>query len=260
MPSAPSGSRDRSRLRRMLADEWLLTLAGAVLALAVLVAVVVVPYLDQSRRIVVEAPQPSPLQSVSLVEINPGQRACEDEIGLLPGRQVAEMRVGTYGKPVAPLLVELVAPGYRERILVPPSYVDNGPIEVPVGGSQKPVQGRVCVTNRGRSMVALYASADRTKSRSSTTVGGRLWPANFDLTFYAAAKHSLLERAGPTVKRLRLFHAHVGIGLLWLLALLFVIGVPLATLTSIGVADHDSARRARPVSGRNGRAARRTAR
>lgn len=241
-------------------SERTLTLAGGAIALVALFAFLVVPYLDQRRRIAVEVPQPAPLTSVSLVEIPPGKQACADQIGLLPGRQVAEMRVGTYGKPAAPLVLELTAPGYREQVPVPPTYVNNGLIDVPVGGSPKVLEGRVCVTNRGHGKIALYASADRTKSRSTTTVGGRLWPSNFDLAFYATGRHSLLDRAGSILGRLRIFHVHLGIGLLWLLAVLFVFGLPIATLAACGLAAYDSSRRTRPVKGRNGRATTRTAR
>jgi hypothetical protein len=146
------------------------------------------------------------------------------------------MKVGTFGKPPSPLLLELAAPGYRERIPVAPTYVDNSLLDVPVSGSPKVLEGRVCVTNRGRNKVALYAAADRTKSRSTTTVDGRLWPSNFDLAFYAAGTHSLIDRMGAILRRLRVFHAHVGLWLLWLLCVLFVVGLPLASVAAVVVA------------------------
>ncbi len=237
----PSGIGLRSRMSSASARargrwDWALTAAGATAVLVVLLAALVIPYLDQGRRIATEVPQPAPLFSVSLVEIPGGQQACTDEIGLLPGRQVAEMRIGTYGKAPSPLLMTFVAPGYRESVSVPPTYVNNGLLDVPFSGPAKVLQGSVCVTNHGNhghTPVALYASADRTKSRSTTTVDGRLWPANFDLAFYAAKPRSLLEDAGTIMRRLRLFHAHVGLGLLWALAVLFAIGVPLAALAAL---------------------------
>jgi hypothetical protein len=216
--------------------------AGAVVVLAVLLATLIMPYLDERRRIATEIPQPAPLFAVSLVELAANQQACADEIGLLPGRQVAEMRVGTYGKRATPLLFTLAAAGYRERIPVPPTYADNALLDVSVSGPAKVLEGTACVTNRGHYPIALYASADRTKSRSSTTVNGRPWPANLDLAFYAARTHSLLDQARAIIRRLRIFHAHVGVVALWLLAILFVIGVPLASITAVAL----SARRSPP--------------
>ncbi len=221
-------------------SEWALVVAGAAIVLIVLLATLVLPYLEEDRRVATEVPQPAPLFSVSLVEMLAGQQACMDEIGLLPGRQVAEMRIGTYGKPAVPLLLTLSAAGYRQTVSVPPTYVNNGLLDVPFTGPAGPVEGSVCVTNEGHVPVALYASADRTKSRSTTTVGTGLWPANFDLAFYAAKRQSLLDQAATIMRRLRVFHAHVGLGLLWFLAVLFVIGVPLAAVEAVASASRTS--------------------
>jgi len=227
------------------ASERVLVAAGATIVLLVLLVTLILPYLDQNRRIATEVPQPAPLFSVSLVEMLAGQQACSDEIGLLPGRQVAELRIGTYGKPAVPLVMTLVAPGYRETVPVAPTYVNNGLFDVPFRGPPKVLEGSVCVTNQGHEPVALYASADRTKSRSTTIVAGGLWPSNFDLAFYAAKRQSLLDQAATTMRRLRLFHAHLGLGLLWTLAVLFVIGVPVASVAAVAAA----AGRTRPHGG-----------
>jgi hypothetical protein len=219
--------------RALAARPAVLTLAGALVLFAVLVPTLIAPYLDESRRTLVEVPQPAPLFSVSLVELLPHEQGCADEIGLLPGKQVAEMRIGTYGKPASPLLVTLTAPGYREAVPVAPTYADNGLLDVPFSGPAKVLEGSFCVANRGRFPVALYASADRTKSRSTTTVDGHLWPSNFDLAFYSAKRRSLLDILPAIVRRLRLFHAHVGLGLLWVLLVLMVIGVPAAVIAVV---------------------------
>jgi hypothetical protein len=226
--------------------DWALTVAGATVVLVVLLATLMLPYLSQDRRIATEVPQPAPLFSVSLVELLPGKQGCADQIGLLPGRQEAEMRIGTYGKPASPLLVTLIAAGFRESVPVAPTYADNSLLDVPLSGPTRVLEGSVCVTNHGHTPVALYASADRTKSRSTTTVDGRLWPSNFDLAFYAAHRRSLLDQAGTIMRRLRLFHAHVGLGLLWLLAVLFTIGVPLASVSVVAGVGRTRARRASP--------------
>lgn len=235
MPSA--GGRPNRRflaaVRALAGRASLLTALGAGAVLIVLLLALILPPLQQSRRIATEVPQPPPLTSVALVEIPGGQQACMDEIGLLPGRQVAEMRIGTYGRAPSPLLFALTASGYSETVSVPPRYVDNGLLDVAFDGPAKVLEGTVCVTNQGRTPVALYAAAERSESRSTTTVDGRLWPANFDLAFYVAKPRSLLADAATIMRRLRLFHAHVGLGLLWALAILFAIGVPLAAVAAL---------------------------
>ena len=46
------------------------------------------------------------------------------------------------------------------------------------------------------------------------------------------------------MRRLRLFHAHVGLPLLWLLAVLFAIGVPLASIALVAGIPRSRSRRA----------------
>jgi hypothetical protein len=235
-------------LRSATRSERALTLFGAAVVAVVLCVTLVLPYLETQHRIATEVPQPYPLVETSLVELQPRQQGCADEIGLLPGLQVAQMRIGTFGKPPAPLELRLIAPGYREDVAVPAaSYHDNGLLEVPFRGPVRPLDGNVCVANHGHVRVALYAAAETAKSRSTTVVGGRLWPSNFDLAFYATRRENLIEAKGAILRRALLFHAHVGINVLRLLVLLLVVGVPLATVAAVAL----PARRT-PNAGRSG--------
>ena len=216
--------------------DWLFVAAGGAIVLVVLALTLALPYLQEKHRIATAVPQPYPLFAVALVELHPGQRACSDEVDLLPGRQDAEIRVGTFGKPPQPLLMTLTGAGYATSVGEPASYVDNSLIDFAFNGPARPLIGSVCVTNRGTRKIALYASADRTKSRSTTTVGGRVSDANFDLAFYSPRPRSLLERMGDILRQVKLFHANVAVWLLWVLLALFVAGVPLAALAAVSLA------------------------
>ena len=212
--------------------ERVAALVGAVTVLVVLLLVLVLPFLTRERRIVAEVPQPAALFSVGLVEMLPGQQACMDQLGLLPGRQLAQLRVGTYGKPASPLAVSLKGSGYSTQSTVAPTYVDNATITVAFTGPSRVVQGVFCVKNAGRHPVALYGAADRTKSRSVTAVNNVPVPANFELTFYAADRDSLIARTREILDRVQLFHAHIVSWLVWPLALLLLLGVPLAAIVT----------------------------
>jgi hypothetical protein len=223
-----------SALRSAARSERVLALAGAAVAAVALLFTVALPYVKTKQRVAVEVPQPYPLFETSLVELSPRQHGCADEIGLLPGLQVAEMRIGTYGKPTAPLALTLTGAGYREDVPVPAdAYHDNGLLGVTFKGPPRPLAGTVCLINRGHVRVAAYAAAEISKSRSTTLVDGKLWPSNFDLAFYGMRPESLAEAKGAILKRALLFHAHVGINLLRLLVVLFAFGVPLACLAAI---------------------------
>lgn len=225
-----------SALRSAGRSERALAIAGAAVVAVVLLVTVALPYVKTKHLIALEVPQPYPLLETSLVELSPRQQGCADEIGLLPGLQTAEMRIGTFGKRPAPLELTLSAPGYREEVSVPAgTYKDNGFIHVPFRGPPQPLDGSVCLINQGHVRVAAYAAAEISKSRSTTLVSGKLWPSNFDLAFYARRPESLIEAKGAILKRALLFHAHVGINLLRLLVVLFVFGVPLASLAAITI-------------------------
>jgi hypothetical protein len=208
-------------------------LVGAVTVLVVLLLVLVLPFLTHNRQIVTEVPQPAPLFSVGLVEMLPRQQACMDELGLLPGRQVAQLRIGTFAKPPSRLIISLTGSGYQTQTTVPPTYVDNATITAPFTGPPHAVQGVFCVANVGRYPVALYGASDRTKSRSTTRVNGVAVPANFNLTFFAARKDNLIGRASEILQRVALFHAGLVSWLVWPLALLFLVGVPLVVIVTV---------------------------
>jgi hypothetical protein len=208
-------------------------LVGAVTVLVVLLFVLVLPFLTHNRQIVTEVPQPAPLFSVGLVEMLPRQQACMDQLGLLPGRQVAQLRVGTYGKPPSLLRITLSGSGYRALASVPPSYVDNGTVSAPFTGPSRVEQGVFCITNAGRYPVAVYGAADRTKSRSTTRVDGVDVPANMMLTFFAADRDSLIGRSPEILKRVGLFHPSLVKRLVWPLAVLFLLGVPLVAIVTV---------------------------
>ena len=104
---------------------------------------------------------------------------------------------------------------------------------MPVRAPEAAVLTTVCIRNEGRRTIALNASNDRTRSRSTTTVDGQRVAGNFVLVFAERRPASLLEHVPVMLRRMTAFRP-VGEWLLWPLAILFVLGVPAGVLAAYG--------------------------
>jgi hypothetical protein len=203
---------------------------GTITAVACLLiggALWVVPWLTRSREMPAAVPSPAALFSIELVELGPGRTACSQNVALDPRGSRARLQVGTFGRPGEPLRLTLDGAAYRSASTIRGGYADGS---VVVASLRPPAQAtlvRACVENLGTRRVALLASADRTRSRSITSVEGRGTGKSAWLSFYEANRHSLLERSSPTIERMTIFRPGiVGPWLLWPLAALVLVGIP----------------------------------
>ena len=104
---------------------------------------------------------------------------------------------------------------------------------------------RVCFASRGAPEIGLLASSDRTRSRSIAFIDGKSTKKSIWFTFAEPAPRAILERLPATVGRMTVFRpAYVGRVLLWGLAILFVIGVPIAVVWAYARALRDDERSA----------------
>jgi hypothetical protein len=203
-------------------------LFGGLLVLALGFAVLVVPFLVRDRAMLATTPQPPAPTALALVELRSGQRACLDKAVMDERSDRAQITVGTYGRTASPLELTISGPGVHEAARIPPSYRDNSTLTIPVQPPDKAVVTTICVRNAGDRKLALYGGADRT-SRSTTRVDGKPIPANFTVLFAEARRHTLLERLPLAVERMQAFRPDAP-WLAWLVAVLFVIGMPLAVV------------------------------
>ena len=115
------------------------------------------------------------------------------------------------------------------------------PIPAPPGD----VPVRVCFASRGAPEIGLFASSDRTRSRSIAFIDGESTKKSIWFTFAEPAPRAILERLPATVGRITVFRpAYVGRVLLWGLAILFLIGVPIAVVWAYARALRDDERSA----------------
>jgi hypothetical protein len=198
-----------------------------------------VPYLTGKRDYVAVTPQPDPLFAVSLIPLRGGQIACMDDAVLDPRSEEARFKVGTYFRPPVPLELTIAGRAYTEHVEIPADYRDSQPIRVPIEPPARETAVSICIRNRGDRRVALYASADRTNSRSQVLVDGRPVGPDFGIVFYESEPASILERLPTSLERAALFRGPLTSDVLWILVLLFAFGTPLGVLLALALSLRD---------------------
>lgn len=202
---------------------------GPIAAVAVLLAFALaggIPFLAKERDYPASIPQASPLFFTSVVELRRGAEACVPDAVMEEHSEEIRFRVGTIRRPGEPLLVRITGPGYSQRLEVERGYPDNLLHALPVEPPPRAIPVRICIRNLGRHQMDLYGAADRTRSRSATSVDGRAAP-NMVVGFWEREERSILERFPETIERMTVLRAGViGEWLLWPLTALFVLGLP----------------------------------
>ena len=189
-----------------------------------------IPYLTVKRDYVAVTPQPDPLFEQATIPLPAGESACMDRAVVDPRSEQARLRVGTYGRAAVPLELVVRAGGYRASVPIAASYADSQLLKVPVKPPARAVEVTICVRNVGRRRVALYASSDRTNSRSVVRVDGRAVPQDFTIAFFERRPVSILRRLPDSLQRASAFRPVISPLILWPLLIVFTVGVPLAVL------------------------------
>jgi hypothetical protein len=223
------------------------TLLGALAgALVLLVGAVAIgrPYLTKKRDYPASIPQPPSVVAIELVRMKPGQSACLHDAVMDTHSERALFQVETYGKPTVPLRFALTGDGYRATVNVPASaYKDEGILNLPVPAPDRDVFVRACVTNAGKRPAALFATTAAEPGPVVATLDGEPVGTNPWLAFYEAKRTSIADRLTTIVSRMAIFRPpFIGGWLLWPLAALFVLGVPIVVLLAYARAlDDDEA-------------------
>jgi len=206
------------------------------------------PYLTRKRQATAGVPTPfvSPKgQEIArgpvlhAFRVPPGQQACMDSITIEPSSrttkfQLRPAQLTEHGGP--PVELVLSAPGYREISQLPGGYL-GGSETVSVTPPQRAVVGSACFVNRGHSTVVLEGiTQPQTVFRAATTIGGRPVSGEIALTFLGR-KRSLLARLGEVFGHVSVLTDRlIPTWLVWLLAFLITLGVPLGVLTALYLA------------------------
>lgn len=198
-------------------------------ALVLGAAVWVVPWALEDRAGFAAVPSPRALEAIADVPVPAGERACAPDVGLDEKAVQIALEARAQPTPRPALHIEVVGAGYRSRTVLPASAPEDTVILGSITPPRRDRLVRVCVVNRGRTPLVLAASADRTQSRSDAIVDGRPVAASPWIAFGEAAPRSMLRRSADVLSRMATFRPGlVGPVVLGLLALLVVVGVPVA--------------------------------
>ena len=212
----------------------------AVLMAALILGAALVWYLPAvttPSQPVAEVPAPPALFGVTEFTVGPRQRACEHSVTVTPLSQIAEFTVRPAAGATAgpPLRFTLDAPGYHSSVAVGGGY-PGGTASLPISAPGHSLIATACFVNTGSTPLVLVGTSEpRTVSRASpVVVGGKAVEADVGLTFKENRSVGVAHLLGQLVAHAsNLTDGLVPPPLVWVIGLLTMFGVPLATIVAV---------------------------
>jgi hypothetical protein len=182
---------------------------------------------------------------VPVAPVKPGSTVCQQPFGVSETFDRVRFNAGTFGKPGPPLFVSVTDQDSRAELAsgqVRPGWVDNGtPRNVNLGSVKPGPSVSVCIRNGGRVTTYLYGDyyhgafgkgplgVTPTNSTNVAYVDGRQLEGDIALWLYSAKEHSRLSWIPAMFRHAAAFKPpFVGAWTFWLVALLLILGAPLA--------------------------------
>jgi hypothetical protein len=180
----------------------------------------------------------SALFAREVVLLDADESACLEPVTFAADTGQARVRVQVPKRRAPRLDLEMRAPGYDERVTVPPMEPRaEGEVRVEFPQPRREVTGEFCFHNRGPTPINLIGTNEgRSLLPVELTIDGRPKDdANLELQLLRAGGHSLASRRTEIVDRASAFTAGlVPAWLLWPVALLLVL-LPLIVAVLFGV-------------------------
>jgi hypothetical protein len=200
---------------------------SALIVLALGAIFVVRPFVAEQRDQPAEVPSPASLSNTDTVPLVEGAPACFRHAVAEHHSEFVRFKVASPDGPAPPIDVKITGPGYQYTASIPAGQPDGAVVQAPMPAPPGDVPVRVCFSSRGGPAIGLFASSDRTRSRSIAYIDGKSTDKSIWFTFAEPAPRAILERLPDTVRRMTVFRpSWVGRVLLWAIAVLFIVGVP----------------------------------
>ncbi|HEY8584411.1 MAG TPA: hypothetical protein VIL49_15745 [Capillimicrobium sp.] len=232
-------------------------LLGAAIVLLLGALFVVRPFVAAPRDYAASVPSPASLRETSTVPLAPGEPVCFDKAAIETHSEEVRFNVSSPGAPAPAIEVRIAGEStYRFKATVPPGTLDTQQVRLPIPAALAPEEVRVCLRNLGDEPIGLYASADRTRSRSQAQVDGETLGQSVWFAFHENVGKTVLERLPSTVERVTVFRAWwVSERVVWLLLALFALGVPAGVVWAYlrGLREDESAEPPAPLDVRRRR-------
>lgn len=225
----------------------LAALAAAILFM-VAFATTLVPWLTRERSIVSSTPTNLPLSAIAEVRLRHGARVCVSGFGLDATAEGLQLIVNNPAESATtpPLHVDVRASGYRSSARLAGGYPSHSPVVIPLTPPPGDVDAaRVCVRNLGRASALVGTATPRELANVRVRLDGRTIVTQPSLTFVQRRSASVVERLPEIFERVSAFRPFPAAPLLlYPLALLVLIGVPLAIVVALALAQRGDEDRA----------------
>jgi hypothetical protein len=204
------------------------------------------PWLMRDRPFV--SSTPTSLSTVALTDLRLPHRAvlCVQGFGLdstADGLQLLVHDVAQVGT-TPPLRIVVRAPGYRSVGRLAGGYPFGVPVVVPIRPPAHGIDGaRACMRNEGKTIALVSTVVSRELAKVRVRVDGRKVVPQPWLTFVQRRPASILDRPGEILDRVAAFRPFPAVPLLLgVLAVLVVLGVPLAIVGALALAERADGR------------------
>jgi hypothetical protein len=131
----------------------------------------------------------------------------------------------------------------HRRVEVPGGQRVPGPLTAAIQPPTHPLIGQGCVRNAGRTPISLVGTTeDRTSGREQAVVDGARIAPDVQLTLLARGHRTLLRETRAALRHMAAFKgSFVSAGLLWVLLVLVVLGIPALVVAAVAAATPASA-------------------
>lgn len=207
---------------------------GAVVVFVLGAVFVVRPFVAEQREAPSELVSPASLQSTSSVPLDPGRPVCFEHVVVERHSGLLRFRVSAPDAPAPQMTVTLKGPGYDASAVIPAGLLDTQTAQAAIPPPPTDVPVRVCIRNDGETPTGLFASNDRTRSRSVAVIDGESTNQSVWFAFYEPQWRSITERVPLTIDRITVFRpGWVHSWLLWIVFVLFIVGIPIAVVWAL---------------------------
>jgi hypothetical protein len=207
---------------------------GAVIVFVLGVVFVVRPFVATQRDMPAEIPSPASLLHTDTVPLKRGHPVCFANAVAERHSELLRFRVAVPEGVAPPLSVHLKGPGYDFTAQIPAGLQDSQTAQAAIPAPPTDVPVRVCIRSHGSPDIGLFASSDRTLSRSVAEIDGQSTRKSVWFSFYEPRWRAISERLPLTIDRMTVFRpAYVTSWLLWIVAVLFLVGGPIGVVWAL---------------------------
>jgi hypothetical protein len=207
---------------------------GAVVVFVLGALLVVRPFVARQHDMPSEIVSPASLDRTSSVPLDPGKPVCFGNAVAEGHSEFVRFTVSAPNAPTPQLTVHIKGDGYDTTAVIPPGLLDGQTAQAPIPAPLTDKRVRVCIRNDGNTPTALFASTDRTRSRSIASIDGKSTNQSVWFAFYEPRWRAITERIPLTIKRMTVFRpGYVTTWLLWIITVLFLVGIPIAVVWAL---------------------------